>query len=315
MLLVEEKRTGKFVAERNAFAVNRYAGEYYSRKQVLLEITHEIMGCGASISLAVLFPLSYVGLLHIADHKGTDRNDPLSIRKRFIAAVVNNVLSVTITYGVLSQRGDPSPLRSMGFRAEGTIAALILPAVLVAVLYTGQWLMMYLDGHLWSNFSLSEWKASFCQPTWIRDAIMAPVTEEIAFRCCCASLLSGCLSPLMTIIVCPLPFASSHFHHVGDDRRRGFSLSEATARRAFQFAYTYAFGAYATYLFLSTGHALAPIVTHAMCNSLGLPMFTEIATFTHRWQRGLLWAAYAAGTCGFIVLLGPLTKAELYQRW
>ncbi|KIH50107.1 hypothetical protein ANCDUO_19817 [Ancylostoma duodenale] len=110
------------------------------------------MGCGASISLAVLFPLSYVGLLHIADHDGTDRNDPRSIRKRFIAAAVNNVLSVAITYAVLSQRGDPFPLRSMGFRAEGTAAATILPAVLVTVLYTGQWMMMYLDGHLWSNF-------------------------------------------------------------------------------------------------------------------------------------------------------------------
>ncbi|RCN27520.1 CAAX amino terminal protease family protein [Ancylostoma caninum] len=164
----------------------------------------------------------------------------------------------------------------MGFRAEGTAAATILPAVLVTVLYTGQWMMMYLDGHLWSNFSLSEWRASFNRPTWIRDAIMAPITEEVAFRCCCASLLSGCLSPLMTVIVCPLPFASSHFHHIGDDRRRGFSLSQAIARRTFQFAYTYAFGAYATYLFLTTGHALAPIVTHAMCNSLGLPMFTEI---------------------------------------
>ncbi|EYB92378.1 hypothetical protein Y032_0195g1510 [Ancylostoma ceylanicum] len=273
------------------------------------------MGCGASISLAVLFPLSYVGLLHIADHDGTDRNDPRSIRKRFIAATVNNVLSVAITYVVLSQRGDPFPLRSMGFRAEGIAAATILPAVLVTVLYTGQWMMMFLDGHLWSNFSLSEWRASFNRPTWIRDAIMAPITEEIAFRCCCASLLSGCLSPLMTIIVCPLPFASSHFHHIGDDRRRGFSLSQAIARRTFQFAYTYAFGAYATYLFLTTGHALAPIVTHAMCNSLGLPMFTEIGAFAHKYQRVLLWTAYIAGMCGFTLLVGPLTRSELYQGW
>ncbi|VDO86830.1 unnamed protein product [Heligmosomoides polygyrus] len=72
------------------------------------------MGCGASISLAVLFPLSYVGLLHIADHDGTDRNDPQSIRRRSIAAVVNNVLSVAITYAVLLQvRGGLPFLRMM----------------------------------------------------------------------------------------------------------------------------------------------------------------------------------------------------------
>ncbi|CAJ0588956.1 unnamed protein product [Cylicocyclus nassatus] len=263
-----------------------------------METSLQVMGCGASISLAVFFPLSYVGLLHIVDHDA-----------------VNNVLSVSITYAVLSQRGDPFPFRTMGFHTEGTLAALTLPAALVAILYTGQWMMMYLDGHLWSNFALSEWQASFSQPTWIRDAIMAPVTEEIAFRCCCVSLLSGCLSPLMTLIVCPLPFALSHFHHIGDDRRRGFSLSQAIARRAFQFTYTYAFGAYAAYLFVSTGHALAPIVTHAMCNSLGLPMFTEIDAFSKRWHRVLLWSSYAAGMVGFTLLVGPLTRSELYRRW
>ena len=61
------------------------------------------MGCGASISLAVLFPLSYVGLLHIADHDGTDRNDPRSIQRRFLAAILNNALSVAITYEILSE--------------------------------------------------------------------------------------------------------------------------------------------------------------------------------------------------------------------
>ncbi|KAK6028570.1 hypothetical protein OSTOST_05347 [Ostertagia ostertagi] len=162
------------------------------------------MGCGASVSLAVLLPLSYVGLLHIVDHDGTDRNDPQSIRKRSIAAVVNNVLSVAITYFVLCQvgyhtfpyrfhiaaiivsfqnfyfnpfavlgpfgrqcakvrlclntkpvtfqRNDPSPFRSMGFRAEGTLAAVLWPAVLIGVLYTGQWVLLYLDGQLRSMF-------------------------------------------------------------------------------------------------------------------------------------------------------------------
>ena len=41
-------------------------------------------------------------------------------------------------------------MRSMGFRIEGILAATVLPAILVAVLYTGQWVMMHLDGHLWT---------------------------------------------------------------------------------------------------------------------------------------------------------------------
>ncbi|VDO86826.1 unnamed protein product [Heligmosomoides polygyrus] len=142
-----------------------------------------------------------------------------------------------------------------------------------------------------------------------------PVTEEITFRCCCVALLSGCVSPTMTVFVGPLPFACSHLHHIGDDRRRGFSTGQAVARRVFQLVYTYIFGAYATYLFISTGHALAPIVTHAVCNCLGLPLFNEICTFSKRWQRLLLWTTYGLGMCGFAALVAPLTRKELYQKW
>uniref|UniRef100_A0A7I4YYH5 CAAX prenyl protease 2 n=1 Tax=Haemonchus contortus TaxID=6289 RepID=A0A7I4YYH5_HAECO len=273
------------------------------------------MGCGASVSLAVLFPLSYVGFLHIADHDGTDRNHPQSIQKRSIAAVVNNVLSVAITYFVLWQRNDSSPFRSMGFRPEGTLAAIVWPGILIGVLYTGQWVLLILDGQLRSMFSVNEWKVSLRQHTWIRDVIVGPVTEEITFRCCCVALLKDCVSPTMAIVAGPLPFACSHLHHIGDDRRRGYTWSQAVARRVFQLAYTYLFGAYATYLFLNSGHALAPIVTHAVCNCMGLPLFNEIGSFSKRWQRVLLWTAYASGMCGFVMLLGPLTRPELYQKW
>ncbi|VDL81027.1 unnamed protein product [Nippostrongylus brasiliensis] len=255
------------------------------------------MGCGASISLAVLFPLSFVGFLHLADHNGTDRNDPQSIRKRSIAAIANNVLCVTVTYAALWQRGDSSPLRSMGLRTEGALSAILWPSVLVSVLYTGQWVLLYLDAPF-------EWRAAFQKYTFIRDVILGPVTEEITFRCCCVALLSNCLSPTMTIVVAPLPFACSHLHHIGDDRRR-----------VFQMAYTYVFGTYVTYLFQSTKQALAPVITHAICNCLGLPLFGEIDTFPSQFHRVLLWTAYASGMYCFVMLLGPLTQPELYQNW
>uniref|UniRef100_A0A1I7X2B7 CAAX prenyl protease 2 n=1 Tax=Heterorhabditis bacteriophora TaxID=37862 RepID=A0A1I7X2B7_HETBA len=259
------------------------------------------MGCGISVGLSLLFPLSYVGFLYVMDRNGTDRNDPASVKKRFIAAGINNVLSMTVTWIVLNQK-DNHPLRSMGFRLDGSFNALVIPSVLVGVLYTGQWLMMYFDGQLKYIFSTREWRHSVVQITWVRDAIMAPITEEITFRCCSASLMIQCLSRSHTILICPLLFAASHFHHVGDDMRKGFSFSQAINRRAFQFLYTYVFGAYATYLFISTGHALAPIITHSLCNSLGLPLIMEIYGYPKRSQRNALWSAYFLGIAGFITL-------------
>jgi prenyl protein peptidase len=77
----------------------------------------------------------------------------------------------------------------------------------------------------------------------------------------------------------------------------------------FQFTYTTIFGWYATYLFLRTGHLLAPVLVHALCNSLGLPPVVAMAQ--HR-QRLLMLALLLGGAASFAWLLQPLTRPGLY---
>ncbi|CAD6196131.1 unnamed protein product [Caenorhabditis auriculariae] len=252
------------------------------------------MGCGASLALALCMPLSYVALVQLFDRDGIDRNHTVSIKRRFTGAFLNNIISVGCTWMILKQ-GSSTPLRDMGLHVDKLLNAIFFPCILMFTLYFGQFVMMFYDRTLGNCFDLKSWLRSFRSATWLRDIVLGPVTEEIAFRCCSVVLMSQCASSLATVFLSPVPFALSHFHHVFDDQRRGFTPQQAFLKRTFQFAYTYIFGVFASYLLLSTRHALVPIVAHSICNSLGLPLLHEIGFYPKLSQRATLWISYIAG--------------------
>lgn len=95
------------------------------------------------------------------------------------------------------------------------------------------------------------------------------------------------------------------------------SLGSSLAIVGFQFTYTTVFGWLATWLFLSTGHALAPALAHAACNALGVPPLGAMARRRLAGQPALLWAtaggvALFAG-CGGRLLQPARFGNELYN--
>ena len=80
----------------------------------------------------------------------------------------------------------------------------------------------------------------------------------------------------------------------------------------FQLSYTTAFGWLATYLFLRTGHLLAPVLAHCACNYLGLPHFGRLTQ-----QAGSTWGALLAMSAGvllFSLTLPRLTLPALFEN-
>ncbi|CAO4382298.1 unnamed protein product [Caenorhabditis nigoni] len=130
-----------------------------------------------------------------------------------------------------------------------------------------------------------------------------PITEELVFRACSTTLMYHVYGYKFTLFWNPVPFAASHFHHIWDDQRKGYSLAHSILQRGFQFVYTYIFGCFATYLQLTTKHAMVPIIAHTICNAQGLPMWLEIANYPKRRDRITLYTAYIAGFAGFGYLL------------
>lgn len=163
----------------------------------------------------------------------------------------------------------------------------------------------------------------------VRNLVYAPIVEELVFR--------GLLLPVLTryygfaldsmgshvfgtgsvVVRCPLWFGIAHVHHFSEKIRRGQSWASAALGTAVQLTYTSIFGAIATALFIRTGCVLSPILSHAICNFMGLPdlgfmsppspaAYSELA-FLHPYRHALL-AVHLGGLVAFSVLITRWTE-------
>jgi len=82
----------------------------------------------------------------------------------------------------------------------------------------------------------------------------------------------------------------AHLHHIRDvyrksrllGKRESF-LRDAIMKTCFQFLYTTVFGWLCAFIFLRTGHAIAPIICHSFCNIMGFPAFDRISEHS-KWE-------------------------------
>lgn len=256
---------------------------------------------GAGLVSACL-PISYVLLVQLFDRKGTDRDDPQSIKRRFRGAFLSNLISIAVTAFYLKDY-TADPFREMGLRWDEMSKAITYPFILMNAFYLGQFVMNYIDMTLWHYIDYYEWRRCCMCWSWRRDIIVGPLTEEIAFRACSSTLMSYVYGPTAAIFISPIPFAASHFHHIWDDQRKGHSIAHSILHRGFQFCYTYIFGVFATYLQLTTKHFLVPVIAHAICNAQGLPQIWEVSNYPKRRDQITLYTGYFAGFAVFGYLL------------
>ncbi|XP_039281536.1 CAAX prenyl protease 2-like [Nilaparvata lugens] len=100
---------------------------------------------------------------------------------------------------------------------------------------------------------------------------------------------------------------------MADRMKSGLNFQKALLISCFQFSYTTVFGAYSAYLFLRTGHFVAPFLAHAFCNHMGFPDFNELATLPEP-NRTAVMALSVIGLLAFCLLLDPLTNPEWYHN-
>ncbi|CAG2052940.1 unnamed protein product [Timema podura] len=198
--------------------------------------------CLSSISACLMLSIIYVSSLYVWNSPH-HRDHPSTIKKRFFSASVWQLL---------------------GLRVRGLFPAVLTSLVLTMMLFLGPLCMqepMY-------------WVSNFQNLIWVRNHIVAPLSEEFTFRACMLPLLLQCFQPITAIFVCPL------FFGIG-----------------FQLSYTTIFGAYSAFLFFKTGHFVAPLTAHAFCNHMGFPDFAEILTYKDP-RRCFLIFLYVIGLVG-----------------
>jgi membrane protease YdiL (CAAX protease family) len=122
---------------------------------------------------------------------------------------------------------------------------------------------------------------------------------------------TSCLTSVA--LVTPAWFAVAHVHHLLEKLFvLKMPLTSALLSTAIQLTYTSIFGLIASYLFVATGNIASPIVSHMVCNFIGLPDLGFLSpprtqnssnlSYLHPWRYVLLFL-HALGLGLFSLLL------------
>lgn len=172
-----------------------------------------------------------------------------------------------------------------------------------------------------------------------RNICFAPISEELVFRSIIVSALytayfaqrhelflaSSAEVSLHTAWMSIGWFGIAHAHHLSTKIAAGEPLSTAVLGTVFQLLYTSIFGFIAAMFLLRTGNIYTAILSHMICNYVGLPDMGFLAEL-HPFQRMtcnypfryFLLALHGAGLVLFYLAFGPLTaslaESSIYYR-
>ena len=294
---------------------------------------------------------AYVGSLYLlpASTRALPRDHPVHIKGRFASVGLASLFSVTVFVMAMNvdDQARPSSLSTiaaqLGVRSDGLAAATVLPLVLVGMLFLGPLATLgLLAWHCrtstvpryngWSR-PLPSGPRSYGAALWavlrqqlgdeselakLRNLVVGPFSEELVFRACMLPLLTCGGWPRGRVVgLAPLFFGIAHAHHFVT-KYPTLGVQKALLVTMVQLAYTYVFGLLSAYIFLRTGHLIAPTIAHTFCNFMGLPDVTFMSQRPSGLSclfevRYLLLAAYLVGIGLFFFSMAPLTDPGWYS--
>ncbi|XP_063293439.1 CAAX prenyl protease 2 isoform X1 [Pelobates fuscus] len=274
--------------------------------------------CGVSVLCCLTLACSYVGSLYVW-RNDLPRDHPAVIKRRFTSVLIVSSLSplfLCLWKELTGIKTDAPLLSLMGFRFEGILTATVLPLLLTMVLFLGPLVQLsfdcpwnFIDG-LKVAFDPRFWMLCVTDMLWLRNQVIAPLTEELVFRACMLPMLVPCTGSGPAIFTCPLFFGIAHFHHVIEQLRfRQATVISIFLSAAFQFSYTAVFGAYTAFIFLRTGHLIGPVLCHSFCNYIGFPAI--FSALDHP-RCATILIFYFLGVALFFLMLYPMTDPVLY---
>ncbi|XP_050546931.1 CAAX prenyl protease 2 isoform X2 [Daktulosphaira vitifoliae] len=203
----------------------------------------------------------------------------------------------------------------LGFKWKGFFMSITSSILLTCILFLGPLCMNCIKNIQFKDvISLERIKSNFTDLIWLRNYIVAPISEEFTFRACIIPLLLQCFPPIATIFICPIFFGAAHFNQWLERMRAGISCHQAFIMSVFQFVYTTIFGAYSALLFISTGNLIAPILAHKFCNHMGFPDFREMFQLPEP-KRSCLFIISLAGFILWCFLIVFCMEPWIYSNY
>ncbi|XP_069750112.1 CAAX prenyl protease 2 isoform X3 [Narcine bancroftii] len=246
--------------------------------------------CSVSVASCLLLACGYVGSLYVWRSR-LPRDHPTVIKRRFTSVLIVSALS---------------PFWVWAWRQYTGFKVLFFgPLIQLLTDYSREFidgLKMFRDPRIWGN--------CLADMRWMRNQVVAPLTEELVFRACMLPMLVPCTGLSRAIVTCPLFFGVAHFHHVIELLKfRQGTVMGIFLSAVFQFSYTAVFGAYTAFIFIRTGHLIGPVLCHSFCNYMGFP---AIGAALEHPQKLVILFFYVLGVILFLLLLFPLTDPTLY---
>ena len=226
-----------------------------------------------SIILSCLVSLIYVASLYVWKHRV--RNDPLTMKLRFVSVTVTTGLSLMLVRMFVPHE-DRQFCSLLGSCPSdfSLMDHLILPLLITALLFLGT-IVVFIDTYTWEEL-IQEMRNEMFDLAFVRNYIVAPITEETTFRAIiCAFFIGTGLNKLIVLFVSATVFAAAHSHHYFFQSVEG-SGDVSLSLGLFQMMYTFLFGLYSGSLYLKTGSLLTSISLHVFCNFLGFPDFDTL---------------------------------------
>jgi membrane protease YdiL (CAAX protease family) len=287
-------------------------------------------------SYCTLLAISYVASLYClvprTIRKIQNRDDPIQIQWRGFATSVICLISVASYRSIFCEpfaaASELGLSKNWMFDLSSILAATFGAILHTSILYFGVYTRMVLvvyesireqDGnvlplkllrklYLWYIFPLYEslvHNVNMKRWTILRNLVIAPINEEMVFRSCMVPvLLSTGMTASNVSFISPLFFGFAHVHHAVLKFRQGHDFVTIALFTTFQFVYTSLFGAYASYTYQRSSSLAAVVLSHAMCNALGIPDLSFLAPdsslYTH---RVTLLISLTLGIAGFSVCM------------
>ncbi|XP_060912292.1 CAAX prenyl protease 2-like [Labrus mixtus] len=295
---------------------------------VIMEEENTYTRCWVCVLSCLLLACVYVGSLYVW-RSSLPRDHPSVIKRRCASVLLVSALSpavVKVWIHWADVKVDVSVWELMGVRLEGLVPAALLPLLLTMVRQgvssreniekegiSCLQQKIYICHRKVLTFicpDVQSWRQCARDAVWLRNQVVAPVTEELVFRGAMLPMLVPCTGPTAAIFTAPLFFGVAHLHHIIEQRRlHKDSMRVILSISGIQFLYTTVFGAFTAFIFMRTGHVVGPILCHSFCNSQGLP---DISAALQHPQKSPLLLSYVMGLLLFLVLLFPLTDPFFY---
>ena len=176
---------------------------------------------------------------------------------------------------------------------ESVLWSLFAPLSITAILFLGP-LAVFKDTYNWREF-VEYVKSETSDLVFLRNYVVAPLTEEFIFRGILLAILGQSYSTWSSIMVSGFLFSVAHSHHYFFQRIQR-SGAIGFGDNLFQMLYTFVFAIYSSSLYLKTGTILTTIQIHIFCNFSGFPQLDTL--LSDNWYK----TATITGLASFLAL-------------